>query len=93
MRGGQPKDGKRLLPQQLLDPATVAKHDLLERCEPTRDEPARRLDVQLVVDQQLDDAHGEHLARKLRGPFDDLRGDAARHQRRVVLQDPPLQRP
>ena len=55
--GGQPEHRERLLPQQLLDPATVAQHDLLERREPARDQPARRLDVQLVVDQQLDDAH------------------------------------
>ena len=90
---GQTEHRERLLPQQLLDPPPVAQDDLLERREPARDQPARRLDVQLVVDQQLDDAHRDDLPRKLRGPLHDLRRDAARHQRRVVLQDPPLQRP
>ena len=92
VRSRQPEHGHRLLAEQLLDRAPVAQHDLLQRRQPARHHPARRLDVELLVDQQLDDAHRNDLPRELRRPLRHLGRCPVGHQRRIVLEDPPLER-
>ena len=88
MRGGEPEHRDGLLAEQLVDPSSVSRGDLLERRERARDDAARRLDVQRLVDVELGDAHGHDLPRKLGRALDDLRRCGAGHQRRVVLEDP-----
>ncbi len=91
VRRGKTEHDDRLLAEKLLHGSPVAEDDLLQRRKPAGHDAACGLDVELLVDEELDDAYRDDLAHEVLRALDSRLRRRAGHEARVVLQDPTLQ--